>query len=123
MVVVLFGTKMRHDADLDEYGRRSERMNELVKQIPGFISIKGFVADDGDEVLIARFDSEEALEEWRSQPEHVETQRRAREDFYESYWVQVCTTVREYQFTRADGRVVREDRAFPSPANLGPEKG
>ncbi len=122
MVVVLFGTKMRHDANLDEYGRRSERMNVLVKQIPGFISIKGFVADDGDEILIAKFESEAALEEWRSQPEHVETQRRAREAFHESYWVQVCTTVRDYEFTRAGGRVVREDRTFPAPANLGPKE-
>ena len=28
---------MRKDADLDEYGRHSQRMNELVKQIPGFM--------------------------------------------------------------------------------------
>ena len=35
MVLVVFGTKMRKDADLDEYVRHSQRMNELVKQIPG----------------------------------------------------------------------------------------
>ena len=109
MVVVLFGTKMRSDADLDEYSRRSKHMNELVKQIPGFISIKGFVADDGDEVSIARFESEEALNAWRFQPDHVETQRRARESYYESYWVQVCRTVRDYAFDRENGRVVRGD--------------
>ena len=98
MVVVLFGTKMRDDVNLDEYRQRSRRMNELVKQIPGFISIKGFVAEDGDEVSIARFENEESLEAWRFQPEHVDTQRRAREAFYESYWVQVCKTVRDYEF-------------------------
>jgi len=37
MVLVVFGTKMRKDAHLDEYGRHSQRMNELVKQIPGFM--------------------------------------------------------------------------------------
>ncbi len=119
MVVVLFGTKMRSDANLDEYGRRSKRMNELVKQIPGFISIKGFVADDGDEVSIARFESEDALDAWRFQREHVETQRRAREAFYEAYWVQVCRTVRDYEFTRATGRIVREDHGGRTGENTG----
>ena len=61
MVLVVFGTKMRKDADLDEYGRHSQRMNELVKQIPGFISIKGFVGEDGEEISIARFDSDDAV--------------------------------------------------------------
>ena len=106
MVVVLFGTKMRDDADLEDYSQHSRRMNELVRQIPGFLSIQVFVAEDGEEVAVARFESEEALDAWRFQPEHVETQRRAREAFYESYWVQVCETVRDYEFSRARGRVV-----------------
>ncbi len=96
MVVVVFGTKMRDDADLEEYARHSRRMNELVKQIPGFISIKGFVGENGEEISIARFESDEAVKAWRSQPEHLLTQRRAREAFYESYWVQVCNTIRDY---------------------------
>ena len=106
-MVVLFGTKMRDDANLDEYRERSRRMRELVQQIPGFISIKGFTGKDGDEVSIARFENEASLDAWRFQPEHVETQRRAREAFYESYWVQVCTTIRDYEFSRAVGRTVR----------------
>ena len=100
MVIVLFGTELRADADLAEYQARSRQMNELVRQIPGFISVKGYTAGDGDEVVIARFESEEALDAWRFQPEHVETQRRGREAFSESYWVQVCTTIRDYAFHR-----------------------
>ena len=34
-MVVLFGTKMPADADLHEYAVRSQRMNELVREIPG----------------------------------------------------------------------------------------
>lgn len=119
MVVVLFGTRMRPDADLEEYGRRLKRMTELVKQVPGFISLKELVAEDGEEVSMARFESEEALDAWRFQPEHVETQRRAREAYYESYWIQVCRTIRDYEFSRATGRVVHEDRTGQSFADLG----
>jgi heme-degrading monooxygenase HmoA len=100
MVVVLFGTNKHDDIDLEEYAARNERMYELVQQIPGFIDIKGYVSDDGERISIARFETEEALKEWRFQPEHVETQRRAREKYYDSYWVQVCKTVRDYEFSR-----------------------
>ena len=105
MVVVLFGTKISEGADLDEYETRSRRMNELVSQMPGFISFKSYASDDGDEVSVARFESEPDLDAWRRQPEHVETQRRARENFYESYWVQVCRTIRDYEFSQAGGYV------------------
>ena len=105
MVVVLFGTDKRDDIDVDEYTARNERMYELVQQIPGFIEIKGYVSDDGEQISVARFESEEALKEWRFHPEHVETQRLARERYYESYRVQVCKTVRDYSFSRTGGYV------------------
>jgi len=37
-------------------------MHELVETIPGFISIKGFIGEDDEEIDIVRFESEEALE-------------------------------------------------------------
>jgi heme-degrading monooxygenase HmoA len=95
---------MREGADLAEYEARSERMNELARQMPGFISVKGYAAPDGDEVVIAPFESEEALDAWRFHPEHVATQRKGREEYreeyYESYCVQLCKTIREYEFHR-----------------------
>lgn len=102
MVLVVFGTRMRDDADLEEYARDSRRMRELVQEIPGFISIKGFVGEDGEEISIARFESDEAVKLWRSHPEHLLTQRRAREAFYASYWVQVTTTIRDYAWKMPD---------------------
>lgn len=100
MVIVLFGTELRADVDRAEYEARNRRMDELVRQMPGFISIKSYTADDGDRVVIARFESEEALDAWRFQPEHIEAQRKGRDDYYESYWVQACTTIRDYAFHR-----------------------
>jgi heme-degrading monooxygenase HmoA len=100
VVIVLFATEVREDADLDDYEARSEHMNELVRQMPGCVSVKRYTAADGDEVVIARVASEEALASGRLQPEPVETQRKGREEYYESYSVQVCTTIREYAFHR-----------------------
>jgi heme-degrading monooxygenase HmoA len=116
MVVVLFGTRKRQGIDLEEYGARNERMYELVQQIPGFLGIKGYVSEDGDRISIARFESEEALSEWRFQPEHVETQRLAREKYYESYWVQVCKTIRDYRFSVQEGWVQNPTDSAPIQA-------
>jgi heme-degrading monooxygenase HmoA len=74
-------------------------MHELVEAIPGFISIKGYRSDDGEEIDIVRFKDEEALEAWRTQPEHRATQERGRTEFYDRYWVQACRVVREYEFS------------------------
>ena len=100
MVVVLFGTELRSDLDRAEYAARNERLEELVRQSPGFISVKSYTGADGDRVVIARFESAEALAAWRSHPEHVAAQRAGRVSYYDSYWVQVCETVREYAFRR-----------------------
>lgn len=116
MIVVIFGTNKREGIDLEEYGARNERMNELVQQIPGFLGIKGYVSDEGDSISIARFESEEALNQWRFQPDHVETQRLAREKYYESYWVQVCKTIRDYRFSLQEGYVQNPTDGAPIQA-------
>jgi heme-degrading monooxygenase HmoA len=100
MVIFLFGTHMREGPELADYEARSARMNELARQMPGFISVKGYTAPNGDEVVVGRFESAEALNAWRFHPEHVATQRNGREKYYESYWVQACKTIREYEFHR-----------------------
>jgi heme-degrading monooxygenase HmoA len=98
-IVVIFKTHLRKGADEAEYARTSRRMHELVETIPGFISIKGFRSNDGEEIDIVRFANEAALEAWRMQPEHRATQERGRQEFYDHYWVQACRVFREYEFS------------------------
>ena len=119
MVVVLFGTNKRDDIDLEEYAARNERMSELVQQIPGFLGIKGYVSEDGDRISVARFESQDALEQWRFQPEHVATQRLARRSYYESYWVQVCETIRDYRWSADAGYIENPVRAGSASSDSG----
>jgi len=98
MIVVLFSTTARGDLDLEDYRRASARMRELVATVPGFISYNSYRAEDGETVAIVRFDSEEALDAWRFHPEHREVQDKGRQSYYQGYWVQVCSTLREYRF-------------------------
>jgi heme-degrading monooxygenase HmoA len=94
-VIVVGDLKLREDAALDEYGRLGQRMYDIVSRLPGFLSVKSFKAEDGEEMTIFRFASEDALEAWRTHPEHVETMKRGHDEFYSSGFLQVCKVVRE----------------------------
>ena len=107
-VVVIFKTHLREGADSEAYAKTSRRMHELVEQIPGFISIKAYTGVDGEEIDLVRFANEDALKAWKEQPEHLDAQRRGREEFYDHYSVQACKVVRDYEF-RIDERPRRRD--------------
>ncbi len=94
-VIVVGDLKLREDAAIDEYGRLGQRMYDIVSNLPGFLSVKSFKAEDGEELTIFRFASEQALEAWRTHPEHVETMKRGHAEFYSSGFLQVCKVVRE----------------------------
>jgi heme-degrading monooxygenase HmoA len=94
-VLVVGDLKMREGATLDEYGRLGERMYNIVSNLRGFQSVKTYKAEDGEQITIFRFASEEALEAWRTHPEHVETMKRGHAEFYASGFLQICKVIRE----------------------------
>jgi heme-degrading monooxygenase HmoA len=97
MVVVVFKIQHRPDLPVAEYEEAAARMLELVSQMPGFLGMD-YAEVEGGELLVVRFESHEALEAWRAHPEHQETQRLGRERFFQSYRIEVCDTVRAYEF-------------------------
>jgi heme-degrading monooxygenase HmoA len=109
MIVVVFKNRPRADADLLEYEQFMKELYLLAKQIPGFISVSGYSAEDGERVFIEYFTTLEALEQWRNLPEHVHMQQLGRERFYESYTAQVCTSVSEYTYP-GDSSEVKEEK-------------
>ncbi len=101
MIVTVFRSRLRPDVR-EDYVAAVARMVELAAGMPGYISHKGFFADDGERVTIVEFASAEAQRAWRMHPEHREVQRRAKEIFYEEYSLQVCEVVRETRFRRTE---------------------
>lgn len=104
MEVVLFRIRTRADVDQAEYERTFEEMLGVVSDLPGFVSIDGYVAEDGSEMAVACFESPEALAAWRDQPEHVRTRDRGRQEFFEAYDITVATVSRHYAWQREGGR-------------------
>ena len=101
MIVTVFRSRLQPGVR-DEYVALANRMNELARTMPGYISHKGFFADDGERVTIVEFESEEGMRAWRTHPEHIEAQRKARQIYYTEYSVQVCELTRASNFKRED---------------------
>jgi heme-degrading monooxygenase HmoA len=98
MVVVVFRSRLREDANLKELAVLYERMYVLVSAMPGFIQVKDFQASDGEAVSIAEFDTLEHMTAWREHPEHKAAQERGRKEFFKEYSTQVCTIIRDAHF-------------------------
>jgi heme-degrading monooxygenase HmoA len=98
MVVVVFRSRIREDADFAALEVVGARMAELARGMPGFISHKDFAAADGEYVSIVEFSDSEALLAWRNHPEHIAVQERGRREFMSEFRVQVCAPLRDYSF-------------------------
>jgi heme-degrading monooxygenase HmoA len=97
MIVTVFRSRVKPEAQ-QEYAGWAARMSELARQMPGYISHKGFVAEDGERVTIVEFESEEAQRAWSTQREHVEAKKKGRSSFYSEYRIQICTVQRDSSF-------------------------
>lgn len=98
MIVTVFRTRLTPGVD-DEYGPMVARMSELARGVPGYVSHKGYVADDGERVTIVEFESEEALDRWRADPEHRGAKKRGFDTFYSEFRYQICSVIRERTWT------------------------
>jgi heme-degrading monooxygenase HmoA len=94
MIVTVFRTRMNPGMQ-DEYASMAARMSEMARAMPGYISHKGFVAEDGERVTIVEFETEEALQAWRVHPEHAVAKRHGIQKFFSGYKFQICSVIRD----------------------------
>jgi heme-degrading monooxygenase HmoA len=97
MIVTVFRNRLRPDA-VEEYTQWATRISELAKGMPGYVSHKGFTAEDGERVTIVEFENEEAHRAWASHAEHAQAKVKGRQDFYSEYKIQVCEVIRSAEF-------------------------
>lgn len=94
MIVTVFRSRLNPETQ-EEYLLVSARMSELAKTIPGYVSHKGFVAQDGERVTIVEFETAEGMRTWATHPEHVEAKKKGRDSFFSEYRIQVCNVTRD----------------------------
>jgi len=98
MYAVIFRS-IRTNEHSELYESHSEKMAELVKATPGYISHYSHrdpVSRSG--VTISYFESLEAIKTWREHPEHKEVQRLGRELFYSWYEIQIVKVDKQYEW-------------------------
>jgi len=101
MILTVFRSRLNAE-HLEEYAVWAREMEELARGMEGFLSIKTFVAGDGERVSVVEFADWETLRNWAHHPRHLEAQRLGRERFY-------------LEFSLQSGEVARESR-FPAPS-------
>ena len=97
MVVVVFRSRLRPE-HVEEFERDAEEMLALAQSMPGFISYKRYVSEDGERVSLHEWESPEDLRAWREHPRHREIQALGRSRYYAEYTSYVCDSPREARF-------------------------
>ena len=97
MIVTVFRARMRPE-HAAEYFELLASISQAASTMPGFVSRKTFVADDGERVTIVEFADALSQRAWAEHGGHREAQRLARERYYSDYKLQVCTVEHESLF-------------------------
>ena len=84
MIVTVFRSRLRPGVR-EEYVALVEKIAAVARTMPGYISHKGFFADDGERVTIVEFEHEEGMRAWRTNPDHIAAQKLARTKYYSEY--------------------------------------
>ncbi|HWU10767.1 MAG TPA: antibiotic biosynthesis monooxygenase [Streptomyces sp.] len=77
------------------------RMEDLVKNVPGFLGMDHAQTPDGLGITVGYFRDADALTEWRTNAEHRAAQKRGQAEWYRSYTLHVAGVERSHGFTRA----------------------
>lgn len=99
VIVTLFRSRLREGVEND-YQPVAQRMSDIVSSMPGFVDQKFYQAPDGERVTIVRFADRRGHDGWAHHPEHLEAQRRGREEFYT--WYDISVSEELYQRVYVD---------------------
>jgi len=97
MIVTVFRSTLKSGLR-EDYVKEVERLAAIAKTMPGYISHKGFFAEDGERCTIVEFEDEKSLQGWRMNADHRAAKKKARDVYYASYSVQICDVKHETKF-------------------------
>jgi heme-degrading monooxygenase HmoA len=87
--------------DQSGYSETAARMEDLVKDVPGFLGMDQAHTPGGLSITVGYFRDADALAEWRSNAEHRAAQKRGQVEWYRSYTLHVAKVERSLGFKRA----------------------
>ena len=102
MFLVVFRNRKRGDIDYPAYEADADRMLELAREQPGYLSFKSYVAEDGEVIALSEWADEASARAWGRLAEHAAVQGRGRSAYYENYTLFDCDNPRIHQFSRKE---------------------
>ncbi|TDP96125.1 antibiotic biosynthesis monooxygenase family protein [Labedaea rhizosphaerae] len=95
---VIFSSRLGPD---DEgYHETAQRMDDLVREQPGFLGADYARGEDRVGITVAYFQDEESIKNWRADLEHAQARARGRGQWYDAFRLRVAKVERQYGFTR-----------------------
>ena len=85
-----------HTDNLEGYAEMAEKMEQLAKEQPGFISIESARNEIG--ITVSYWESLEAIKNWKANLDHLDAQQKGRSTWYKNYKVRIAKVEREYEF-------------------------
>lgn len=96
-VAVIFHSVRRADADADGYAAMSDAMETLAAQQPGYLGVRSARdAHTGEGITVSYWRDDASARAWKAVAEHLEAQRRGRDEWYAEYDVVVAEVIRAY---------------------------
>jgi heme-degrading monooxygenase HmoA len=89
-ILTVFRSRLADGAYDAGYEGRAAEMLARAQSMPGFISFKAFVAEDGERVSVIHFASREDHDRWAQDEEHRVAQAEGRASFYAGYRITVA---------------------------------
>lgn len=100
MIAIIFEV-VPADGQKDHYLDIAAAMRPLAEQIDGFISVERFqsLMDPGKLLSISFWESEDAVEQWRTLAAHRSAQAKGRNGVFADYRLRVAHVMRDYGLT------------------------
>ncbi len=80
----------------DGYVEMAQKMEDLAKLQPGFISVESARNEIG--ITVSYWESLEAIRDWKSNLDHLFAQEKGKSTWYSYYKVRIAKVEREYDF-------------------------
>lgn len=91
---VIFSSR-RTEGDRD-YGKTSERMEQLASAQPGFLGVESAREAGGFGITVSYWASLEAISAWKREEEHRAAQEEGKRVWYADYQVRIAEVLRAY---------------------------
>lgn len=80
------------------YSEMAARMEELVRQQPGFLEMASFRSPDGAGATISYWEDLDAIRAWKQNTEHQQAQQLGKQKWYHSYTIEIAKIEQSCQF-------------------------